>query len=226
MKPMVLATLSVIAIITLPVGAAPATEPIVRVRTYNYARVSDEELAGARGEAARIFREAGIGLEWIACRVPGSTSGASCTQQLVEGRDFMLRLREDSNPETNPAAGIRTLGVSILDREQRTGVLMTLDVVPIRTISQRSSTEMAMLLGRAIAHEAGHLLLGHTEHSFNGLMRAFWSHDELRGARVASWGFSPREGAQMRENLRGRPCLARVSTADCKRAAGHPSVGN
>jgi hypothetical protein len=224
MKPIVLATLLAVITTTRPVAAAAATEPIVTVRTYNYARVSQAELAGARGEAARIFKEAGIGLEWTACRVPGSESGASCTQQL--GRDLMLRLRENPNRGTNPAPGIRTLGVSILDREQRTGVLMTLDVVPIRTISQRSSTDMAALLGRAIAHEVGHLLLGRAEHSFNGLMRAFWSHDELRGASVASWGFSPGEGAQMRENLRGRACLPGASTADCQRAAGQPSIAN
>jgi hypothetical protein len=39
-------------------------------------------------------------------------------------------------------------------------------------------------------------------------MRAFWSHDELRGAKPAHWGFSNREAARMRQMLRGRPHTA------------------
>jgi hypothetical protein len=35
-------------------------------------------------------------------------------------------------------------------------------------------------------------------------MRARWSNDELRGLKPASWGFSAREAAQMRQTLRGR----------------------
>jgi hypothetical protein len=58
---------------------------------------------------------------------------------------------------------------------------------------------VATLLGRAIAHEIGHLLLGSAEHPRLGLMRALWSHDELRGRKPAHWGFSAREAAQMRQ---------------------------
>ena len=90
----------------------------------------------------------------------------------------------------------------MLDREQRGGVLMTVDVFPVRTIAGQASTPVPTLLGRAIAHEIGHLLLGSAEHPRFGLMRALWSHDELRGVKPAHWGFSRREGAQMRETLR------------------------
>jgi len=48
----------------------------------------------------------------------------------------------------------------MLDREQRAGVLMTIDVVPVRAVAQQASTATSTLLGRAVAHEIGHLLLG------------------------------------------------------------------
>jgi hypothetical protein len=32
-------------------------------------------------------------------------------------------------------------------------------------------------------------------------MRALWAHDELRGDKPASWLFSPREAAWMRQRL-------------------------
>jgi hypothetical protein len=96
------------------------------------------------------------------------------------------------------------LGESLVDTERRGGVLMTVDVFPIRAIAEKAETAAATLLGRAIAHELGHLLLGSATHSKIGLMRALWSHDELRGAKPAHWGFSSREAAQMRQTVRGR----------------------
>jgi hypothetical protein len=181
-------------------GAATTPETAVAVRTYNYGAVSGEQLARAKSEAAHIFRRAGISLEWIECRVPGG-EGAACTEPLLAGRDLMLRL-----VDRVPAHGERVvaLGESMLDREQRGGVLMTIDVFPVRTVAGHAATAIPTLLGRAIAHEIGHLLLGSAEHSRFGLMRAMWSQDELRGLKPAHWGFSTREAAQMRQALRGK----------------------
>jgi hypothetical protein len=100
------------------------------------------------------------------------------------------------------------LGESMLDREERSGVLMTVDLFSIRAVANRASTSLASLLGRAVAHEIGHLLLGTAEHPRLGLMRASWSLDELRGLKPAYWGFSGRESAQMRESLRTKSRVA------------------
>jgi hypothetical protein len=101
-----------------------------------------------------------------------------------------------------PGERVVALGESMLDREQRGGVLMTIDLFPVRAVAEKTATAVSTLLGRAIAHEIGHLLLGSAEHPRLGLMRALWSHEELRGLKPAHWGFSSREGAQMRETLR------------------------
>lgn len=181
--------------------AAPPSNATVAVRTYNYAGVSSEPLASAKSEVEHIFRRAGISLAWVDCRVPGGKDGPACTEPLLAGRDLMLRL-----VERTPADGERivALGESVLDREERSGVLMTVDVFPVRAIALRASTSISTLLGRAIAHEIGHLLLGSADHPRLGLMRALWSHDELRGLKPAHWGFSAREATRMRLTLRGK----------------------
>ena len=180
--------------------ATPSPEAVVAVRTYNYAALPIGQLAEAKSEARHIFRTAGISVEWIDCRVPGGDEGAACTEPLLAGRDLMLRL-----VDRTPAEGERivALGESMLDRERRGGVLMTIDVSPARSVAARAFTSISTLLGRAVAHEIGHLLLGSAEHPRLGLMRALWSHDELRGIKPAHWGFSAREAAQMRQTLRG-----------------------
>ena len=181
------------------VGAAPRPHAAVAVRTYNYAVVGIEQMSEARSEAAHIFKGAGISLEWIECRVPGDGAGAACTEPLLVGRDLMLRL-VDRRP--SPGERVMALGESMLDREQRAGVLMTIDVFAVRAVAEGAATAVSTLLGRAIAHEIGHLLLGTAEHPQIGLMRALWSHEELRGLKPAHWGFSSHEAANMRETLR------------------------
>jgi len=56
------------------------------------------------------------------------------------------------------------------------------------------------VLGNAIAHEIGHLLLpgGHT---INGLMRDDWDPEQMDRLRAGVLGFSPRQGAQIRARL-------------------------
>ena len=190
-----------------PVQAEPMTrgKDVVTVRTYTYTSIASEEWSAAKSEAQRIFTSAGIAIEWIDCRIPGARDGAPCSEPLLPGRELMLRVTERA---PRGEARSATLGESMLDREQRSGVLMTVDVGPVRTIGARSATSMATLLGRAIAHEIGHLLLGSGEHPRLGLMRAHWLMDELRGLKPAHWGFSSREAAEMRQALRDKSRVA------------------
>ena len=179
--------------------AAPRPHAAVSVRTYNYAVVGIEQISEARSEAGHIFDGAGISLEWIECRVHSEGAGAACTEPLLVGRDLMLRL-VDGRP--SPGERVVALGESMLDHEQWGGVLMTIDVFAVRAVAERAATAVSTLLGRAIAHEIGHLLLGSAAHPRVGLMRPLWSHEELRGLKPAQWGFSSREAAKMRETLR------------------------
>ena len=196
-----LSSLFVALAISSPAWGDPRSAGAVVVRTFNYAEVRGDELAAARAAAARIFGRAEIAVTWIDCRVPGSDQGASCTEPLEVGRDLMLRLVDDS--PSAKAGGLRalTLGTSMLDRQRRTGVLMTVDLGPLRQIAGHTSSEPATLLGRAIAHEMGHMLLGTGEHSKEGLMRAVWSREELRGLKPAHWEFSKKEADRMRHGL-------------------------
>ena len=165
--------------------------------------MTHDQLAAARTEAEQIFKRAQIAVQWVDCRVPGRT-GEPCTDPLSRGRDLMLRLVDRTPASATEVERLVALGESLVDREERGGVLMTVDLFRVNAIAGNASMGMPVLLGRAIAHEIGHLLLGSAGHARLGLMRALWSHDELRGLKPANWGFSSREAAQMRQTLRGR----------------------
>jgi hypothetical protein len=195
---------SLMIVAAAPLAGASRLEDTVVIRTYDYANVTHDQLAAARAEAEQIFKRAQIAVQWVDCRVPGRTGGEPCTDPLSRGHELMLRLVDRMPANATEGERLVALGESLVDREERGGVLMTVDLFRVNAIAGNASTGMPVLLGRAIAHEIGHLLLGSAEHARLGLMRALWSHDELRGLKPANWGFSSREAAQMRQTLRGR----------------------
>ena len=50
-------------------------------------------------------------------------------------------------------------------------------------------TSIGTLLGRAMAHEIGHLLMGRAAHAVRGLMRPRWTRAEVARNVKADWGF-------------------------------------
>ena len=64
----------------------------------------------------------------------------------------------------------------------------------------RVGVELGTLLGRVMAHEVGHLLLGNGYHGEAGLMLAEWP-DALLTRRAEGWRFSMLEAARMHRVL-------------------------
>ena len=73
-----------------------------------------------------------------------------------------------------------SLGYALVALEQGRGTLATIYLDRIRSIARRTGVDAGRLIGRAIAHEIGHLLLGTSRHSAAGLMRARWSDREVQ----------------------------------------------
>ena len=98
-------------------------------------------------------------------------------------------------------AGQAPLGTSLIDTRAGSGSLATIYVDRVARFARDSGTQAGVLLGRAIAHEIGHLLLGTTAHTRTGLMRAVWSSDALQRSNAADWLFTPSDARAMRDGL-------------------------
>src|SRR3970282_1353415 len=70
------------------------------------------------------------------------------------------------------------------------------------------------VLGRAIAHEIGHLLLNTNSHPEAGLMRAAWSRSELRRNATDDWRFREEDAKKIREWI-ARRSTARYQNSGC-----------
>lgn len=79
----------------------------------------------------------------------------------------------------------------------------------VASVARSAGVDGRTLLGRAVAHEIGHLLLGTNQHAAAGLMRATWSQADLRRKDGPGWQFQDGETQAMRRAL-----SARLSTND------------
>ena len=93
------------------------------------------------------------------------------------------------------------LGDAFVDTSARSAVLATIYVDRVASLAGAADLATHVVLGYAIAHELGHLLLGSNIHSARGLMRAVWRENELRRGEKADWSFMPQDVAAIRQRL-------------------------
>jgi hypothetical protein len=71
-------------------------------------------------------------------------------------------------------------------------------------LAREGELELGTVLGHAIAHEIGHLLLGSNAHGPRGLMRAKWGPRDLQGASKGYLLFGQKEAELIRANVAAR----------------------
>jgi len=187
-------------------GAASADAIIetgIMIRTYQSGLVGTEILPSALSVAAGILKAAAVDVRWRLCD-DGHVQKASdpCEEPLGPGELAIRFLRQPLAPDQ---AGQVVLGTSLIDTQAGSGTFATIYVGGVDRLARDSRTRNDILLGRAIAHEIGHLLLGTARHGRTGLMRAVWSTVTLQHDEAGDWLFTASEARSMREARRLQP---------------------
>ena len=188
-----------VSVVFASVGNARADNPDLVIRVYDTTDGASDIRSAAIRTAASIVAEAGISVEWRDCT---SISAEARCQKSRHTRDLIVRLMPAVAPGTvfrGSSLQLRTapgemnlqLGVAVINPVTLSGEMATIFHEQVRTVARRSGIDDAELLGRALAHEIGHLLLGVRAHSRTGLMRGVWSIEELTLNRHEDWVFAP-----------------------------------
>jgi hypothetical protein len=169
--------------------------PLV-VHVYDTTGISASKLELARADVGQTLSAIGIDSIWHPCHATGCIGRPKPHEVSVRIVKSGLVAERDS------------LGYSSIDIEQQAGTLATIYVDRVDALAEQAGIDGGVLLGRAIAHEIGHLLLGTATHGLRGLMRPLWRMDELQRDRSIDWMFSGGEGDLMRRHLIARTALA------------------
>jgi hypothetical protein len=160
-----------------------------------------DALRQAKTQVLRIVRMVGLYIAWYDCAVPSEhTPTESAVEHaatlspleltvVIVPRSLADRLQPDDEkgmaPGTATARG--QLAYVFYDR--------------VESLSEYFSTAIGQVLGGAVAHEIGHLLLPYHSHCSTGLMRATWVSKDFQDLARGWLLFTPEQGALMRARL-------------------------
>ena len=173
------------------------------IRSYNNAGVPAADLAAAREHTEAVLQQAGLNIVWADCWAGGRSEPAGATPRCQEpvGGDIVLRLQKTK--ETDRSKFV-SMGFSLVGTAGAAPFLATVYVDRVESVARGAGIDARRVLGLAIAHEIGHVLLNSNTHATSGLMRADWSRNDLRRKDAIAWQFLESEDAHVRAAALGR----------------------
>jgi hypothetical protein len=177
------------------VSAAQSARIFVMVR--NSAAVPESTLNEAQKQAGKILEHAGVQVEWIDCQLSINTS--VCTGPAEADKLLLTVVTEDNRQ----MFAEDVLGRSVVGGSDK-GVYARVFYGHIQVKAEREGVNPAALLGLAVAHEFGHLLLGPKAHSAEGIMQANWSYGDIRRGIQGQLRFTPQQASLIRANVQSR----------------------
>jgi hypothetical protein len=161
----------------------------------------------AQADLLHLFRRVDVAVEWQGC-VPGtadptaepSSSPFAVTVVLLPAvMADRLDPRDDMMGKAPGTATARGRPAYVFyDR--------------LQYIARFFSADVGQVLGNAIAHEVGHLLLPHPSHSTTGLMRAIWVSKDFQDLAHGRFLFTAEHGAVIRARLERESDIAQRAT--------------
>jgi hypothetical protein len=190
---------------------------VVVVRVYDVTGMADVDRRDAFDVAHNALAAANVHVVFRDCGSSGSKSKDEACDTPPEQGERIVRIM---NAPANLPMGMGTsLGFALVDSGTNRGVLATIYADRVARVSA-GQIDRVLLFGRVVAHELGHLLLGVTAHSNAGLMRAFWTDQQVRRNESSDWAFSAEDRQRICLSLLGKRslCGSRVGS-------GHPPAG-
>ena len=181
---------------------AVALAATIVIRSYDNVGVPAADLAAARRDAQAVLQQAGVNIVWKDCWAGhGRRALASGRCQEPVGGDIVLRLQKTGQAGRSKFV---SMGFSLVGTPGAASFLATVYVDRVESVARGAGIDSRRVLGLAMAHEIGHVLLDSNAHAPGGLMRADWSRHELRRTDAGLWQFLETEAGSVRSAAMGR----------------------
>lgn len=182
----------------LPAFSSPSQDAArITVLLYDYVNLHADMRSDAVSTAHRILSQAGVPTVFVPCHSQGTATGdAACTGSLGSSK-VMLRIFQPWLAQDGKQVGYAIIA-------PKGSAYITVFVDPAVRRARLASLTEGCLLGHAIAHELGHLLLGAGAHSSTGIMRPAWRPGDEAWMASGAMRFGASEARKMRAALRIR----------------------
>ncbi len=184
----------------VPLWAQAPSDPDVAIRLYDTFGIANDDIRTAQDVAGAIFKDAGVQARWRDCSKDVIRGAARQCGDTLNPTEVIVRILTERSDQQHD---LMALGYSLVPQSAR-AMLATVFGNRVTRVAQRLHLERAALLGRAIAHEVGHLLLGTSDHAADGLMRGHWNDAALLRGHADGWRFSRQEATLIKTELWAR----------------------
>ena len=171
--------------------------PLV-VIVHDRADVVPEILDQALKEAARIYGQIGVALEWHSAAARERAAAGKEPQTSTQPYSVQLIIQDKLRTTSHRTANFQMGAALAPGRDCKGTVYLFNDQVAEFSSSRRVRTTLTM--GTVIAHEIGHVLLQRMGHSPEGLMRAVLNAGDWERAALGLLLFAPDDAAIVRAN--------------------------
>ena len=170
--------------------------PMIKLRIYNYG-ISRTLLLRSEGEATAILNHAGLAVGWVDCPLSAEEFGSypDCLNTMG-GTDFTVRILTMRDAQ-RIAMHRDAMGEALECLGDHSGCSAYIFYREVQELARDWDASESELLGHALAHEIGHLLLGANSHSSEGIMRANWRQQELNTIARAHLFFTDEQSKRM-----------------------------
>lgn len=176
---------------TAPGQEAPHVK--VTIVVYDSAQIGTKTLDRSERIAGTILQTAEIDSHWDTGPVKNlgnlGTDFTTYSRADCEDRPSLPELRVQILARAPPGFAVHALGYSLPCAKR--GIQVTIFADRAAKVSETGWATFGRVLGYAIAHELGHVLLRSGVHDTAGLMKAFWSKRDWQRAAVSVIPFSP-----------------------------------
>jgi hypothetical protein len=191
-----------------PNPSSQVADQQITVRLYNLADVRSQTLDQAMHQATLLLATAGVTAVWEqgaadskeAHTVDLSSRQAQKTQNSGFRKHLVLIV------VGNVPAGYLPGALGRAFPESQIGVNAMIFYDRVERLKQTDEMDLTTVLGLAMAHEIGHVLLRSSAHSQGGIMKSPWTKTDVQHAAVRLSKFT----ALQREAIRLSPCLTRA----------------
>lgn len=191
----------------LSASAAPAmdrqvsspTAYTITLRVYDYVHLDRKILSTAEAEAAGILGRAGVSVRWVDCPTSHAVVAdfPDC-QTPPQLNDYFLSILSNEMTATQGNSEDAMGAADDSDHGSRRAAIF---FNRIDSLAGGDQAPANVLMGRVIAHEIGHLLLGPNAHSRTGIMKAAWSARELGMLAAHEMFFTPEQSSRIEARL-------------------------
>jgi len=176
-------TMSGIVTIAAAHASAQTSRLILTVDVANYAEIPRSTLASAEREASRSYTAIGIEVQWL-YPAPTDLGRADATVLLLSREVGERKITREQ------------LADAVLGQAHKPSARAHIYWHRVQALADRYALAHPDVLGYAVAHELGHLLLPEYSHAPTGIMKAGFDPDNSLGLR-----FTELQGAQLRKRL-------------------------